>query len=500
MRRRNRYPGGGPPSIDVMLRLRRVSIGMALVISVLVFRLWVLQFLEGENYLEQSIQNCEQRVEIASRRGKILDRNLNVLAEDIWNYNLLFDKAHCPDPDDLPRILATLSEITGHKERFLHNRLAREQPDPKGRRLILKGIPFHTMLAVEERALVLPGIVTERIPGRYYLHDDLGAHVLGYVREIDAIQLAQRREQGYGLGDRIGKTGIELVYEDSLRGRDGSQIIQTDSRGRQRDVLRVEKQPQTGQDVVLNLDSGLQRKAEDILGASIGVMIALDPRNGAVLTMATSPRYNLNTLSQELGRLWNDDDRPLYHRAVSSLYPPGSVFKIFEAFGLLEEGVVSQYSEVFCPGHFSLGGDNVWRCWKKYGHGQTGIVKALRISCDVFFYEMGGRRLGISKMANWARNFGLDKVPTNIDLPNEKTSYFPSKATIARITNNEKTRWYRGDTVNASIGQGYILFSPIQIAVAAGAIANGGSFYQPRIAAGVIQSGSNRKIHQTISA
>ncbi|MFH1739307.1 MAG: penicillin-binding protein 2 [bacterium] len=481
MKRKQRYSGGGVPSVEAILRLRRVTIGISLVVSILVFRLWSLQFLEGEQYRERSVANYEQRVEILSQRGSILDRNMNPLVEDIRNYNLFFNTAHHPTSDELSRTLVTLSEITGKSEKYLRNRLTGRQPDHRGRRLILEGISFPTMVAIGERALVLPGIVMEPVPGRNHRYGDLAAHVLGRDGEIDAARLEQSRERGYGLGDRIGMSGVEYTYEESLRGRDGWQIIQTDSLGRQRDVLRVERPPQAGKDIVLSLDLGLQKKAEEILGASKGVIIALDPRTGAVLTMASSPRYDPNTFQKEYVHLIQDRSHPLTNRAIAGLYAPGSVFKIFEAFGLVEEGIVNEHTRVSCPGQFSLGGDAVWRCWKKYGHGPVGLVEALRISCDVFFYQTAGRGLKKAKIATWARNFHLGML-TGIDLPYEKAEPFPPR--------NMKRSWYPGDTINASIGQGFVLVTPIEIAAAAAAVANGGTLYAPHVAAGVIDSSS----------
>ncbi len=487
MRRKRSYTGGGLPSEEAILRIRRVTVGVSLVVSILIFRLWTLQFLEGERYSKESIQNYEKRVEIASRRGSILDRNLDILAQDVWNYNLLLDKG-IPEPEELSRLLVSLSEITGYSEETLRRNLTRKPPDRKGRRLIVQGIPFRTMVAVEERSIELPGIVTERVPGRDYPCGDLAAHVLGYVGEIDRDRLDKWRDRGYRQGDRIGKRGVELGYEESLRGKDGVQIVQLDSFGRQRNVLRVEAPPQQGQDVVLNIDLGLQRKAEEILGASHGVIIALDPRTGGVLAMASSPRFDPNTYRQDLGRLWNDDNRPLTHRAVVGLYAPGSVFKIFESFGLVDEGIVDENTEVFCSGQYApFGGNQIWRCWRRYGHGRTGLVNSLRISCDVFFYKMAGQRMGITKIADWARKFHLG-MPTQVDLPYEKAEPFPSRA----LFKARGKPWYEGYTINASIGQGDILVTPLQTAAAIAAVANGGTIYQPQVAAGVIQSTSPR--------
>lgn len=479
MKRRRIYSGGGPPSAKMALRTRRVSVGISLIVSILVFRLWSLQFLEGERYREQSIENYEQRVEIPSRRGRILDRNFNVLAEDIWNYNILLDKTN-PTPEELSQILPRLSEITGHSD--LRSRLARRTPDRKGRRLILRDIPFHTMVAVQERALELPGIVTERVPGRYYPRDDLAVHLLGYVREIDRARLERLRDRGYKLGDRIGDSGIEYTYEERLRGRDGLQIVQLDTFGRQRDVLRVESPPQPGQDIVLSLDMSLQKKAEEILGVSPGVITALDPRTGAVLALASSPRFNPNRYRKDYYRLINDPNSPLTHRAIAGLYEPGSVFKAFESFGFLEEGIVTENTKISCPGYFSLGGNTRWQCWKPDGHGPVDLVQALRISCNVFFYNRG-LELGSVKMADWAQRFHLGML-SGIDLPYEKAEPFPSKATVRP--------WYPGDTVNTAIGQGNVLVTPLQIAVAMAAVANGGTLYEPHVAAGVITSSSPR--------
>ncbi|MBZ0258183.1 hypothetical protein K8I31_19110, partial [bacterium] len=295
------------------------------------------------------------------------------------------------------------------------------------------------------------------------------AHILGYTGEINRQELTAREHMGYKPGDRIGKTGIERQYEYYLRGIDGVNKVIVDKYEIQQGLAKPKDLAKPGSDVVLNIDKDLQQAAEMILGVSKGVMIATDPRNGAVLAMASYPRYN----PHRPGDYMNDKEQPLFHKAVAGSYEPGSVFKVFELLALLEDesSHVSPNDTVFCPGYFNIG-SWIWRCHQKGGHGHLDMYGAIAKSCNVYFYTKISQ-LGFDHLFPWVADFGFNRL-TGIDLPNENYVPFPTRAT--------KKVWVPGDTVNISIGQGDVLLTPIQVATALNAIANRGTVYQPQLA------------------
>jgi penicillin-binding protein 2 len=338
---------------------------------------------------------------------------------------------------------------------------------------------------VETHRFALPGVSTRVRPLRHYLDGPIAAHLLGTLGEIRGDQLEQESFTDYRQGDIIGQTGLESILEPRLRGRAGGRNVMVDAAGREVQVLD-EVPPETGSRVVLTLDLDLQRAAWEAFHdvpegepPKMGSVVALDVRTGDVLVMLSQPSFDPNLFSGGIDAaswkaLTGDEWDPLRNRAIQNHYPPGSTHKAIVAAALLQEGIVNAHSRAFCPGFFRFGG-RTYRCWKREGHGSVDMVKGIQQSCDVYFYTFGVQ-LGIDRLAEIAKSFGLGR-PTGIGLSGEAGGLVPSSEWKQRRFGE---RWYPGETVSAAIGQGYNLYTPIQLAVSYAAIASG-QLVQPRL-------------------
>ena len=331
-------------------------------------------------------------------------------------------------------------------------------------------------MAVETNRFKLPGVAIEVKPRRRYHYPYLASHVIGYMGEITQDQLKDPTYINHRLGDWTGQYGIEKEFEPYLHGRRGQQVVEVNASGR---VLKVidYTPPDPGNNLHLTIDLGLQEAAQEALGDQVGAVVAVDPNTGEILAMASTPTYNQSNFVMGISRenwkeLLDNPLHPLENRAVSGQYPPGSTFKIISAAAALEEGVVTPETRIMCPGSFTLG-NQVYNCWKRSGHGKVNLHRALKESCDVYFYEVS-LKLGVDKLAEYARAFGLGR-PTGVGLANEKSGLVPTKAWKKRRYN---VPWRMGETVSIAIGQGYNLTTPIQMAQVMAATANGGTLYQ----------------------
>jgi penicillin-binding protein 2 len=318
------------------------------------------------------------------------------------------------------------------------------------------------------------------------VEDERASHLLGTIGEIEARQLASDDFEGYRAGEIVGQFGLELRLESHLRGRAGGLNLVVDVAGREIETLEM-IDPVPGGRAILTIDLDLQRAAEEGFRAEevdgldkMGALVALDPRSGEVLALVSRPTYDPNSFaggidSETWQELLGDEWRPLRNRALSGQYPPGSTYKAIVAIAGLAEKEITPEETVFCPGHYRLG-RRIYRCWKRGGHGEVNLVEALKGSCDVYFYQLGVK-IGIDRIAQYARRFGLGTV-TGVGLRGEKGGLVPTKEWKERA---RQEAWLKGETVSASIGQGFNLVTPIQLAVAFAAIGNGGTVYEPRL-------------------
>ena len=457
---------------------------IALAFAGFVIRLFQLQILEGEELAGIAHGNAVRQVRLEAPRGDVLDREGRVLATTRPAFGVSVMPSDLRAPE---RTLAALGMLLDREPAVL----AEAVGQPRGR-LRFQPVRLAADLSldhwgrVESHRFELPGVVTDVRPRRHYVEGELAAHLLGTIGEIGPGELSSEAFEGYRAGDVIGRSGVEKLHEADLHGRAGGRNVVVDVAGRVVQVLD-ERDPDAGGSLSLTIDLDLQRAAEaaflpDVLGepSRMGAVVALDPRTGDVLALVSKPAFDPNEFAGGIAadvwkRLTTDEWRPLQNRALSGQYPPGSVFKAFVAAAALEEGVVTPRDTFFCPGHFRLG-NRTYRCWKKEGHGTMALRDALKQSCDVYFYQVG-TQLGIERIARYAKGFQLGRT-SGIPLSDEVAGLVPTPEWKERRFSEP---WQKGETVSIAIGQGFNLVTPIQLAVAFAAIANGGQILEPRI-------------------
>ena len=433
-------------------------------------QLWHLQVIEGEEMRSLSEHNRIRLRRVPAERGIIYDRNGVVLAENRPS----FDVTLVPeDAGNVPGVLTRLHDYLGDglpTDPSTVRRSAAYQPV-----ILQRDLSWPGVAAIETHQLELPGITLEVTPRRVYPHGPLAAHLLGYVGEATPGDLEKRPE--LYMGDLIGKSGLERPFDRELRGVGGREEIEVDAVGRRIGVLDAE--PETpGRNLVLTIDRDVQAAAEEALGEYRGAIVALDPNTGEVLALASRPTFDPNDFAAGITpdrwrALINDRWRPLTNRATQGQYPPGSTFKVVVGVAGLEERVVGPNDSSCCRGGLPFGG-RVFRCWKREGHGCVGFHAGLVESCDVYFYQMGDR-LGVDAIAQYSRKFGLGE-PTGLGIGFEERGLIPDSAWKQRRFGQ---RWYPGETLSVAIGQGYVLATPLQMAVAISVVANGGTRYRP---------------------
>ena len=445
--------------------------------SLLFLRLFYLQLMEGSHLRELSKNNSIRLQNLDSPRGLIFDRNGKVLVDN----RPAFDLSIIPrDAKPIGHTLKNLARFLDVSVSELKAKVARKNGISNYQPLLLKhDIGRNALAAVEVHRLDLPGMVINAKSQRDYHHQASAAHLIGYLSEINSNELKNFKYLSYKAGDLTGKFGVEKMYEQFLRGTRGGRQVEVNATGQVVRVLNTVN-PKQGNSVYLSIDYRLQAKAEELLKNKAGAIVALDPRNGDVLALASSPSFDQNAFINGMSRaewkaLVGNPLRPMENKAVQGEYPPASTYKIITAMAGLEEGVVDKKTTFYCPGGY-LFGDRVFRCWKKQGHGTVNIVKALAQSCDVYFYQLG-HRLGVDRIAKYAFAAGLGKA-TGINLDQEASGLIPTAKWKRRRFGEP---WYKGETLSVAIGQGYNLTTPLQMAVVMAAVGNGGTLRRPLI-------------------
>jgi penicillin-binding protein 2 len=459
---------------------RRGLVLMAIV-SLLLFagmgsRLAYLQLLEGEHNRQLAENNRIRLIPKQPERGKIFDRKGRILAGNTFSYSVfLWPVANTKAA--WPNTLKLLSQILNISESEIKNRLEREGYNSPSLVRIAKGLTPAQIVALAEHSPDLAGIEVDREALRNYPNGPLVAHVLGYIGELDEAELAKKQAEGYRLGDVIGQSGLEATYETTLRGTWGGQQVEVDSGGR---VLRIlgEKPSKPGRDVYTTLDLDVQRAAEKALGNSNGAIVALDPRNGAVLAMVSQPGFDPNWFARRMTQSqWDQLQKrqfPFLNRALQ-VFPPASTFKIVTTTAGLESGKFSPDSILMTYSALNAGGF-AFHDWNNAGFGPLGFVGALAWSSNTFFGQVG-LRVGEKTLIHWAREYGFGRE-TGIDLPGESTGLVPDEAWKLKVL---KDNWYAGDTIIMSIGQGALQVSPLQAAVMFAVPASGGYRVKPHL-------------------
>jgi len=471
----SRLNGYEPGQFKRKLKLLFILVSIAL--TLIVARLWHLQVLKGDELRQRSENNSVRLRKIQSMRGLILDTRRQVLVANQPSFDLVFIPNRTRDIsrtigkikalyDERSLTLPPLGSLTGRVKPLLPVVLERN-------------ISMEKVAVVETHALELPGVVVEVTPVRRYLNGEMAAQVIGFTGEISREELGQEREEPLTPGDIIGKFGIEKFLDGHLRGKNGAEQIEVNAAGKA--VRSLGKIPSaTGSNVVLTIDAALQESAWKALDNRPGALAAMDPRNGAVLALVSSPSFNPNLFSGGISfddweRLANDRRHPMENRSISGQYPPASTYKPIVAAAALEEGLITPETTFYCNGAFQMG-DRAFRCWQQKGHGHVNLHRAIVESCDVYFYNLG-KMLGVDKIAAYASAFGLG-APLGIDLTREKSGLVPTKQwKLDRL----RQPWHMGETISLSIGQGYNLVTPLQLVSMYATLANGGTLYRPRL-------------------
>ncbi|MBN2006307.1 MAG: penicillin-binding protein 2 [Anaerolineae bacterium] len=535
-----------PPWFQRAPRLAFFGWVILIVLGLYLVRMGQLQFLEVGAWRERAKQQQNKLVTLSPSRGIIFDRNGKILVRNIPTYNVTITPGLLPEDSERERaVLMRLAQLLDDEDIPYSSVEVLDKPDyqeefysvgrtiyppygeapPPGLLEIVDKVrylePYEpivvdqnidrelALLIAQEGGLTMPGVGVEIIPRRSYPFGSLISQIMGFLGPIPPEQVEAYNAKGYDENvDRIGYAGIEAQVEERLRGTPGRKMVERDVLGQELNVIS-QLDPQAGDNVYLTLDTELQQVVEDALRAGLeaansqrGVVVALDPRDGQVLAMVSLPTYDNNMFSKRLDEeayqaLIDNPHLPLLNHAIADQVPPGSIFKIVPATAALNEGVINRYTTVNCPGRILLANkfapDNPelaqpFYCWiylqNGGGHGAETVVDALRDSCDVFFYVIGGgfeetkfEGLGIKRLSDYARRFGLGSV-SNIDIPGELGGLVPDPTWKRQMY---RETWTTGDTYITSMGQGALQVTPLQMANALAVVANGGTLYQPQV-------------------
>lgn len=514
---------------ELQTRVNIYSIVLLLAFASILARLWYMQILSAEEYKKMADENRLRKIEIEAVRGNIYDKNGKLLVTSRPSVNIT---AVPYVLEKYPWSKSNLIKLLKISRKDVDERLEAIIGDPLAPKVIMKDADLKYIYYIKEHSYKFPGIKIENSPVRSYPNGKLAAHILGYVGEVSDWQLTKEVFNDVKLGDIVGKDGVEYEYNSTLMGNKGMQVIETNSMGRPTRTLKNIK-PVPGSSVVLTIDKEIQTATENALYRAIkaarkqfdknfkkrylstaGAAVVLDATNGQIVAMASYPSYDprlfIGGIKKKQWEKLNAKKAhyPMNNRAYVSMYSPGSTFKPITAVASLQENLSTPGTPFTCNGKWRRW-NQTFRCWKPTGHGTLSLEGAMTVSCDVYFYNLGAL-LYLSKKRNgeplqyWARNFGFGEK-TGVPLPNEggvgtgKTiaGRVPTKKWKASFNRNrDKTyqMWYPGDTINMSIGQGDMLVTPLQLANAFAAIANGGTLYKPQIVKAIKSPNGNVKL------
>ena len=467
------------------LRMTVLRVGIAVAFGALAVCFWSLQVAQHERYLEMAENNHQRTRALRAPRGVLFDRNGKMLVENRRSFNVSIIREHTQDLDRTIHLLAAVSQIDpAHIRETVERHLDEPVYQPI---LVIEDASLAQVAAVTARRLdfELPDVLVEEVHMRQYPSDELAAHLFGYVGQASDIQVGN----GAPAGAVVGQSGVERAYNTLLMGQDGERHVVVNSMGREIRTLD-EVPPTEGRRVQLTIDYDLQKATEDGFrhAGFNGAALILNPGTGEVLSFVSLPGYDPNSFASGIDRatweaLNTDELRPLQNRAIQGRYSPGSAFKLVVATAALEEGLIEPDHRIHCAGGATFFG-RYFQCHLRGGHGALDLRHAIEKSCNVYFYTLGNM-LGIDKIHEWSEKLGL-VGRTGIDLPNEQESIVPSTA-WKRETTGE--RWYPGETISVSIGQGQVSVTPASMAVMISTIANGGTRVTPHVIRAVDDGG-----------
>lgn len=461
----------------------------AILFSIIIFRLFYLQILSHDHYTALSEDNRVNILPISPIRGLIYDRNGILLAQNLPSFTLELVPEHIKDLDE------TLSEL---------NKLIRITPDElkrfqklRKKKRRFEGIPLRFRLNDVERARIavnqdrLPGVEINAVLSRHYPQGKLASHIIGYVGRINEEELTRIDISRYSATQHIGKVGVERSYEDTLHGEVGFQRVETNAQGR---IVNADPKDRTlpipGKHLYLTIDAQVQKIAEQSFGENNGALVAIEPETGAVIAFVSLPTYDPNLFvngldSKTFKALRDSPEQPLFNRALRGQYPPGSTIKPFIGLAGLEEKLINTNEPLKCPGYYMLKNDDRrYRDWKKRGHGETDLTKAIVESCDVYFYNLA-LALKIDLIEKHLGHFGVGS-PTGIDIRGEASGLLPSKSWKRKTYN---LPWFPGETLITGIGQGFTLTTPLQLAHMTATLANRGNRMKPHVVQAIHEPG-----------
>ncbi len=448
-----------------------------------------------QRYKVMSEENRLKVVPLMAPRGSIFDRNGNILAGDILGFKISVIYNRIKNIDSLVDVL---SSALGLSKETLFKNIRKSAKLPYAPIRIAREVDIEKAIQIEEITMNYPEVLFEVSAKREYVYNSVAAGLLGYVGAINRSEFEKLKHYGYKINDIIGRNGVEKYYDEYLRGKHGGKQVEVDYRGREVTTLGF-KEPIRGKNLCLTIDIELQKFCDELLDGKRGAIIAMDPSTGAVLSMASAPGYDPGVFIdpdrvKEIRGILNNSDYPLLNRAISGSYPPGSVFKAVVALAALEDGKITRNTSFDCPGHFTLG-NTVFHCWLENGHGAQNMRSAIKNSCNIYFFNIG-LILTEDKMFSFAKRLGFGSN-TGIDLSHENPGIIPGYFWKRKKLGEE---WYKGDTVNSAIGQGYVLCSPIQVARMMCVFANKGYLVRPYLVseAGGVAINSSQKVRMEI--
>lgn len=439
-----------------------------------------IQIFKGNYYYNIAEQNRLRIYVINAPRGNIYDRNYEILADNIPSLNVFYYPQSTFNRDEISTLLSILPQ---YKDSIFYalksNRIT----------LIAENISRFDIFRLLYFKHRISNIFVTVGYKRRYLYNENFFHLLGYVGEITQTEYIQYKSKGYHYCDIIGKSGIEKTYEDYLKGTNGALIMEVDAKGNPIKVFK-NLSPQPGCNIYLTIDKNLQLIAREALKRTgkNGAIVGIDPRNGAIRILVSYKDLNPNMFIKEILK---DKNLPMFNRAIQGQFSPGSTFKILTALAALNENRISPQTKFFCSGSFKFG-DKIFKCWEKNGHGYVDLFDAIRLSCNVYFINLG-LKLGVDNIEKYAKKFYFGQI-TDIDLPFEAQGVIPSKKWKKEKLHEE---WFEGDTVSVSIGQGYITVTPLQLALFAATIANKGKIYKPYVVERITDASGNEVYRYT---
>jgi penicillin-binding protein 2 len=463
---------------ELVSRVRVLTAVVTSLIVAIATGFWFTQLVQGDYYRELAENNRLRKLPIKAPRGLIYDRKGRLLVENVPSYSLMIDRSRATNLD---HSLWFASGVLGRPVADLQQILQKYRGIPSFKPVLLaENLTLSEVARFGVEGLDYPEFEVEVQHQRLYRHREQTAHVLGYLGEpsLDEIAKAKGALQP---GDMIGKKGIEQTYDAELRGKDGERVVVVDSRGQ---LLEESKtiSAEPGKNLTLSIDLDLQQEAARWLDGpeKVGAVVAMDPRNGEILALVSAPAFNPNLFARRLQQadwqaLIDDPNHPLQNRAIQNTYSPGSTFKIVMATAGMTDHDFNPHTSVSCSGSQYFYG-RPFRCWKKGGHGTVDAHAAIKLSCDIYFYTLG-QKMGIDKIAKYARLFGLGST-TGIDIEGEKKGNVPDNAWSEKVRHQ---RWYPGETISVSIGQGPVLVTPLQMAELTAMVANGGYKVVPHL-------------------